>query len=231
MIEHWREVLYPLGFLASLAFTARFLVQWIYSEIKQQSVVTRVFWKLSLAGNLLLMFHSIIQMQFHVAFIQVCNGVVSWRNINLMRSPREQYSLKTTVFLMIGAVSSIVILFGIQNYWLNDGIDGWFRVPVWQWQEGVYEQAGMAWHLIGFGGLILFNSRFWIQWWIAEKNKVSSLGPSFWWMSLIGDIFCLTYFLRIGDLVNIVGPAFGLIPYLRNLMLIYKPSKISESSP
>jgi lipid-A-disaccharide synthase-like uncharacterized protein len=225
MIEQWREVLYPLGFISSLAFTARFLVQWIYSEIKQQSLVTQLFWKLSLTGNFFLMIHSIIQGQFHVAFIQTCNGVISWRNLNLMQSPRQQYSWQATLFMMGIALASLVMLF----LCLNDSIEGWFRVPVWVWQEAGETQVSLAWHLMGFGGLVLFNSRFWIQWWIAEKHKTSVLGPSFWWMSLIGDIFCLSYFLRIGDLVYIVGPAFGLIPYLRNLMLIYKPSKASKS--
>jgi lipid-A-disaccharide synthase-like uncharacterized protein len=230
MIEQWREVLYPLGFLSSLAFTARFLVQWIYSEIKQQSLVTQLFWKLSLTGNFFLMIHSIIQGQFHVAFIQTCNGVISWRNLNLMQPSSQQCRWQVTLIIMGIALSFLVLVFSLQAFWLSDGIEGWFRVPVWIGQEADHAQVELAWHLLGFGGLVLFNSRFWIQWWIAEKHKTSVLSPSFWWMSLIGDIFCLSYFLRMGDLVNIVGPAFGLIPYLRNLMLIYKPSKASKST-
>lgn len=230
MIDQWREILYPLGFISSLAFTARFLVQWIYSEIKQQSLVTQLFWKLSLTGNFFLLVHSIIQGQFHVAFIQTCNGVISWRNLNLMKPSRQQYHWRTPFAVMGIALAAVILLFSFQAYWRGDGIEGWFRVPVWIWQDaGQNTPVGLAWHLMGFGGLLLFNSRFWVQWWIAEKHQSSVLSPSFWWMSLVGDLFCLSYFLRLGDLVNIVGPAFGLIPYLRNLMLIYKPSKASKS--
>jgi lipid-A-disaccharide synthase len=56
------------------------------------------------------------------------------------------------------------------------------------------------------------------------------LGAQFWWLSLVGDLMTLAYFTQIYDPVNIVGPALGLIPYIRNLMLLrqssVKPQKI-----
>lgn len=36
MNEALRELLYPLGFISSLAFTARFLIQWMESEKKSR---------------------------------------------------------------------------------------------------------------------------------------------------------------------------------------------------
>jgi lipid-A-disaccharide synthase-like uncharacterized protein len=221
MNELWREWLYPLGFLSALAFTARFLVQWISSELKQKSTVTPLFWQLSLAGNLLLILHSVIQIQFHIAFVQTCNGIISWRNLNLMDSPSKRRSFQATAGLMASALLLLITAFAIQSHWLGEGVSSWFRIPLGLNQE--YPQAGYAWHFLGFAGLLLFNSRFWIQWWHAERLQSSVLGPSFWWMSFIGDLLCLAYFLRIFDLVNLAGPAFGLIPYLRNLMLIYRP--------
>jgi lipid-A-disaccharide synthase len=83
-------------------------------------------------------------------------------------------------------------------------------------------------------GLALFSTRFWIQWWCAEQEKKSYLSGSFWWISLIGESLCLIYFLKIHDPVNSIGPAFGLIPYIRNLMLIYKKQPIeflTKNSP
>lgn len=220
MIDHWREVLYPLGFISSLAFTARFLVQWMGSEIKGRSIVTETFWKISLVGNGSLLVHSIIQGQFHVALIQACNGVISWRNLNLMQPPCKQVSLKTTLIIMVLSLLAVPIAFAFQ------GLESWFRMPVWLWQQ---TQISMGWHIAGFTGLVLFNSRFWVQWWYAEKSQASALQPSFWWMSLIGDLFCLAYFIHLRDIVNLIGPAFGLIPYVRNLMLIYKSKKIKAS--
>jgi lipid-A-disaccharide synthase len=69
---------------------------------------------------------------------------------------------------------------------------------------------------------VLFSSRFWVQWWHAEKLCQSQLNPLFWWLSLCGGLLSLVYFIHLGDLVNALGPGFGTIPYLRNLMLIYR---------
>lgn len=213
-----REVLYPLGFLSSLAFGARFLLQWLASEIERKSIVTRFFWRLSLFGNLTLLVHSLIQVQFHVCLIQACNAVISWRNLNLMGSPSQQVSLQTVVKVLIAAAMSVTVIFIVQGYVAGYSFTEWFRLPIWR--EDTPHQVGLLWHLFGTLGLILFNSRFWVQWWCAEKAHTSYLGVPFWWLSLAGGGLSLLYFIRIDDPVNIVGPAAGLIPYIRNLMLI-----------
>lgn len=220
MTEALRNLLYPLGFISSLAFTARFLIQWLNSEKQRQSVVTPLFWQLSLLGNVFLWIHSIIQLQLHVAMIQACNATISWRNLNFMR-PAHKIRRKTTVIgLMMAGLAGTMALFLLQ-LGQNHDIILFFRNPTWL--ESVSgSPVFWGWHLLGIAGLVLFNSRFWIQWWLAEKKQQSYLGPSFWWMSLAGDIMCLAYFAMLGDPVNFIGPAFGLVPYIRNLMLIYK---------
>lgn len=222
MTESWRELLYPLGYLSSLAFGGRFLLQWITSEVQQKSVVTRAFWRLSLAGNILLMLHAFLQLQFHVCIIQVWNGVISWRNLNLMDAPSQQVTLRTVIKLILCSSLAVLVGFIVQGYLLSNGTIEWFRLPTISWDDPTPVQIGILWHLIGFIGLALFSSRFWIQWWDAEQNHISTLGPSFWWLSLSGGVLTLIYFIRIDDPVNIIGPAFGLFPYIRNLMLIKK---------
>lgn len=216
MTESWRTLLYSLGFLSSVAFGARFLVQWLDSERKGKSVVTPLFWRLSLAGNLLLMTHSFIQVQFHVFLIQVCNAVISWRNLNLMRPPAQQVTLQTTLQILICSLIALSGAFLLQY----DPDIPLFRIPVNPWNPHPEVEIPPLWHVLGACGLLLFNSRFWVQWWYAEKEHQSTLGPSFWWLSLIGDLLCLLYFSRLGDPVNLIGPALGLIPYIRNLMLL-----------
>lgn len=88
MSDQWREGLYFLGFLSSLAFGLRMAFQWLYSEYLGKSTVTPTFWKLSLTGNILLAFHAFIQLQYHVFIIQVGNGFIAWRNLNLMQPSR-----------------------------------------------------------------------------------------------------------------------------------------------
>jgi lipid-A-disaccharide synthase-like uncharacterized protein len=221
MIDQWREWLYPLGFLSAIAFSSRVLLQWLTSEAKGKSVVMPAFWKLSLCGNILLALHAFIQVQFHVCLIQTCNAVISWRNLNLMQTQEQQITLRQTITILIASVSTVLIAF-----WLNG--DAWFRIPSIPWLDNAGLNVPFGWHLIGFFGLALFGSRFWVQWWCAEKQKTSSLNSSFWWISLTGEILCLIYFLKIHDPVNSIGPACGLIPYIRNLMLIYKRQPVKD---
>ncbi len=226
MIENWRELLYPLGFFASLAFGARFILQWIQSEIRKKSIVTSTFWKLSLAGNCMLFLHSFIQMQFHVCIIQVINGVISWRNLNLMKQRSKQIKTQSVIVILIGFLAAAILAFYFQDIYLNE-INGWFRIPSNSWNPSPLSIA-FIWHVFGFLGLIFFNSRFWIQWWHAEKTQSSTLAHSFWWISLLGAFFSVIYFVRIKDPVNLIGPLLGVVPYIRNLMLLSK-TKASET--
>jgi len=222
MTDDWRLFLYNIGFLSSLAFGGRILLQWVISERSKESVVPKAFWQLSFCGNVLLMVHSLIQVQFHVFIIQTGNALISWRNLNLLKTPGQQASPKNVIFALISALSVSAALFFIMNIYGHSGATTWFRDPSNIWFSPIGRPVSMAWHICGCVGLILFSSRFWIQWWCAEKQKTSYLGPLFWWISLVGDLLMLVYFARIKDPVNLIGPIFGLIPYIRNLMLIYK---------
>lgn len=215
-MDDWREWLYPLGFLSSLIFSARFIFQWIQSEKAQKSVVNPSFWKISLAGNILLAFHALIQVQFHVSLVQASNAVISWRNLNLMNTDKPPRSLLFTVFLMSLTMGSVITFYVTQSFYIPEEYSAWFRSPFSE------EAIHPLWHVLGATGLLLFNSRFWIQWVEAERSQESILGPMFWWSSLIGGFLTLIYFVKMGDPVNLLGPAFGMVPYARNLMLIYK---------
>jgi lipid-A-disaccharide synthase-like uncharacterized protein len=48
-----------LGFTGQIIFGARFLVQWICSEIKKESHIPIVFWYLSISGGLILLIYAI----------------------------------------------------------------------------------------------------------------------------------------------------------------------------
>ena len=228
-VDEWRTFLYPLGFLASLAFGARFIVQWLQSEKAQKSLVPPIFWQLSLLGNLLLTIHSFIQVQYHICLVQGCNAVISWRNLNLMQARKAPTSFKRMLTLLIGIALLISALFACQD-WLLSGEGDWFRIPKAPWQTPSTFSTSLFWHILGTLGYLLFSSRFWLQWWIAEKAHESQLPVSFWWLSLIGALVSITYFMHIGDIVNLLGPLFGVIPYVRNLMLIQKNIKAIQKT-
>ena len=76
--------------------------------------------------------------------------------------------------------------------------------------------------VIGFVGQGLFASRFVIQWIYSEKKGESYIPIVFWYLSIFGGIGLLTYAIFRKDPVIILGQSFGIIVYLRNLILIYR---------
>jgi len=228
-MTEWRELLYPLGLLSSLAFGGRSLLQWLGSEIKRESIVTRTFWQLSLFGNVMLLLHALIQVQYHVFIIQVGNAVISWRNLSLMDPSKKSISRRQVILLVLFLATLGTTGFVVVNDLWNEALNAWFRIPTFSWLSSPQKPIEQFWHFFGFLGLGLFASRFWIQWWNAETKRESYLGPLFWWISLIGDLITLVYFAHIKDPVNLIGPAFGLIPYIRNLMLLNKAKALRQA--
>jgi lipid-A-disaccharide synthase-like uncharacterized protein len=56
------QVWVGVGLLGQGLFSARFIVQWIASERRKQSVVPREFWYLSLAGALITLSYAIYRL-------------------------------------------------------------------------------------------------------------------------------------------------------------------------
>jgi lipid-A-disaccharide synthase-like uncharacterized protein len=82
--------------------------------------------------------------------------------------------------------------------------------------------AELAWVIFGFTGQIVFGMRFFVQWIHSERHGESKVPEIFWWLSIIGSLINLIYFIHRKDPVGIVGYVLNMIPYTRNLMLIYK---------
>jgi lipid-A-disaccharide synthase-like uncharacterized protein len=80
------------------------------------------------------------------------------------------------------------------------------------------------WIAIGFLGQGLFFGRWIVQWLASERSAQSKVPVSFWYLSLVGGLITLAYAIYRRDPVFIAGQSVGAIVYVRNLMLIYKPS-------
>ncbi|MBZ0151611.1 MAG: lipid-A-disaccharide synthase N-terminal domain-containing protein [Planctomycetes bacterium] len=81
------------------------------------------------------------------------------------------------------------------------------------------------WWVIGFGGQIVFASRFWVQWLASERAKRSVMPISFWYLSLIGGLLSLSYAVYRWDPVFVLGQVTGTFIYARNLALIRQAQK------
>jgi lipid-A-disaccharide synthase-like uncharacterized protein len=85
-----------------------------------------------------------------------------------------------------------------------------------------FQHSYWLWKIIGFGGLLVFQARWIVQWLYSEKVGESRVPVAFWWLSLAGALLELCYFLRQQDSVGIGGYCISALPYTRNLMLVYK---------
>jgi lipid-A-disaccharide synthase-like uncharacterized protein len=72
------------GLIAQLAFTARFLVQWISSERAGQSVVPIAFWFFSIAGGLMTLIYGIAKREPVIILGQGLATIIYVRNIMLI---------------------------------------------------------------------------------------------------------------------------------------------------
>ena len=76
--------------------------------------------------------------------------------------------------------------------------------------------------IIGFAGQGIFASRFVVQWIYSENKGESVIPVAFWYLSIFGGIGLLIYAIFRKDPVIITGQLFGIIIYVRNLVLVYR---------
>ena len=88
---------------------------------------------------------------------------------------------------------------------------------------------GLLWVGLGLFGQILFTGRMIVQWIASERSRRSVVPVAFWWMSLIGAVMLLTYFIWRNDIVGILGQSTGFVIYLRNLILIAAHQRVAAS--
>jgi lipid-A-disaccharide synthase-like uncharacterized protein len=82
------------------------------------------------------------------------------------------------------------------------------------------------WIAFGFLGQAAFSARFLVQWLWSEKRGESVIPIYFWYFSLLGGLILTIYAIHRRDPVFTVGQAFGLLVYIRNLMLIRNQAKV-----
>jgi lipid-A-disaccharide synthase-like uncharacterized protein len=82
-----------------------------------------------------------------------------------------------------------------------------------------------AWFIFGMTGNVVFGSRFFIQWLHSERHKESRVPEIFWWLSVVGTLILFVYFLHKHEWVGLAGNCPNIIPYTRNLVLIYRKKR------
>jgi lipid-A-disaccharide synthase-like uncharacterized protein len=76
--------------------------------------------------------------------------------------------------------------------------------------------------LVGYIAQAMFAMRFVVQWIASERAGRSVIPTTFWIFSIGGGLMLLGYALYRKDPVFIIGQAFGVFVYLRNLQFVLR---------
>lgn len=102
--------------------------------------------------------------------------------------------------------------------------------------HGVFVSQFDGWVVLGFIAQLMFTARFLVQWVESERQGRSVIPITFWFFSIAGGVLLLAYAIYRRDPVFILGQAFGVMVYSRNLYLVLTKGKqqeeqVSESPP
>lgn len=83
-----------VGFLGQAMFAGRFLVQWLASERKKESIVPIYFWYLSLGGGAALFAYATYKLDPVFMVGQASGLVVYTRNLMLIRKGKKKNQIR-----------------------------------------------------------------------------------------------------------------------------------------
>ena len=78
------------GFLGQFVFAMRFIIQWIVSEKKKESIVPLSFWYLSIGGGIILLIYAIYKKDPVFVLGQASGLFVYVRNLVLIMKKKER---------------------------------------------------------------------------------------------------------------------------------------------
>lgn len=78
-----------VGFLGQFIFALRFIVQWIVSERRKESVIPLSFWYLSIIGSLMVLAYAVRQADPVFIIGYIFNCVIYFRNLYLIYTKKR----------------------------------------------------------------------------------------------------------------------------------------------
>lgn len=205
-------LIYGIGFLAQIFFSARILVQWIMSERARKVLSPSIFWILSIFGSYLLCIYGWLRDDFAIVLGQFISYYIYLWNLRIKGIWSGMHVIPRWIMLLTPVAA---ICFAGGNF--TEFADRFLHnadVPTWLL-------------LFGSAGQILFTLRFIYQWLYSRREGESVLPAGFWYISLTGSLTIVAYAIIRHDPVLIVGQSFGLVAYTRNLVILYRQKRAS----
>lgn len=206
-------LIFSIGFLSQILFSARLLVQWISSEKAGRVLSPLLFWQFSILASFLMMIYGILRKDPAIIFGQSITYGVYIRNLHFQGFWNK----------LPGPVRITAILFPLfAIIWLSIGHNYNFRAIV------TNEDIPFLLMIWGVTSQFIFTFRFIFQWIYMEKRKESLLPIGFWLISFAGSMMVLSYAIIRKDPVLFIGQIFGFVVYSRNILLWMKHKKKTE---
>ena len=200
-------MIYVIGFLAQVFFSARILLQWILSERAKKVISPAIFWQLSIVGSYLLFVYGWLRDDFAIILGQIISYYIYIWNLDKKHQWKKLPFIIRTLLLLTPVAAILYMLKDASAF-----VDQFFRnekIPLW---------------LLVYGsmGQIIFTLRFFSQWIYPKQKDESPLPIGFWVISLLGALIIVSYAIYRRDPVLILGQSTGLIAYSRNIYLSRK---------
>ncbi len=206
-------LVFSIGFLAQILFSARQITQWIASEKAGRILSPLLFWQLSILASFLLMVYGILRNDLVIILGQVITYGVYIRNLYYFGFWEK----------VPGPVRILVFVFpGLAICWLLTGET--YNI------HKLFANKDISSSLLLWGvvGQCVFTFRFIYQWLYSERRQQSMLPIGFWIISITGSIMLLSYAIFRKDPVLLVGQLFGVVVYSRNILLGLRHSRSTQ---
>lgn len=202
-------LIYLIGFIAQLLFSARTFIQWAVSERSKKVITPTLFWTLSIIASFLMFLYGHFRHDFAIMIGQLLTYFIYIRNLHLQGKWKNMHKLLRFSIILI---SLLVFSYAFTE---DGNFERLFKnenIPFWLLSLGIVAQ-------------LIFIFRFVYQWIYSEIKKYSSLPLGFWALSLVGSFFILIYGVFRLDPVLLIGHLFGLLVYSRNIYLLKNEHK------
>ncbi|WP_299818914.1 lipid-A-disaccharide synthase N-terminal domain-containing protein [uncultured Pontibacter sp.] len=206
-------LIYGVGLLAQLLFSARILSQWIKSEKAGKVLSPTSFWTTSVIASILLMAYGALRNDIVIVGGQLISYFIYLRNLKLKNlwenlAPPVRWGALLFPFFAIG--------------WLL-----WSDKYSFSY---IMEHSKISGTLIAWGGLgqVVFTLRFVYQWYYSERLQESVIPVGFWVISLVGSLMIMSYAVLRLDPILFLGQIFGLVAYSRNFYLAMREQPAQE---
>ena len=197
--------IYSIGLIAQILFSIRLLVQWLSSEKEKKVVAPALFWSIGMIASLLLYMYGYLRNDFAIMLGQFITYYIYIRNLQLQHQWKK-IPKRIRIFFIYFPIIILLITF-LQGTYNSSQLFNKDYISSWLLVFGIVSQ-------------LVFTFRFIYQWIFSEIIKTSELPAGVWIRSLLGAILILIYAIFRKDPILCIGQIFGLVVYIRNLMIL-----------